>query len=144
MAWNPESSNFFKIEESYGSPGGTFVLLCKFAVFVLSWFANLQVFAYLPGLQICSFSLFRFANLQFFHLSVFAKLQVCKPEKRKSGKLQICKPGKYENCKFSNQERRKLQICKPEKVKTANLQTRKGENCKFASRKMSLQGFRRI
>ena len=31
----------------------------------------------------------------------------------------------YENCKFANQE----------SIKTANLQTRKGENCKFENQK---------
>ena len=78
----------------YGSPGGTFsglqicsfiLLIYKFAVFILSWFANLQ-FSLFSGLQICSFhtflickfavfTFFWFGNLQFSQFCGFANLQ---------------------------------------------------------------------
>ena len=65
------------------------------------------------------------------------KLQICKTTKMR--KLQICKP-KVENCKSANQKAENCKFANQQKNKTTNLQIRKVWNCKFASRKMSLQG----
>ena len=91
---------------NYGSPGGTFSglqicsfhlfwlanlqfspfsLVCKFAVFILSCFANLQ-FSYFPGLKICSFlhiflvckfAVFCFSGLQICSFRTYLFLQIC-------------------------------------------------------------------